>query len=114
MHVINIISDHGPLWRNFPIVGHFDDSIVLFGDHRNSIVERAETLARYLPLSEITSVERVVFDPVEPDCVNGIHSWEPMSHDGRTMTGGRCSACGLIEELPVPVPAYLNYQPVAV
>lgn len=105
MHVVLIISNHGELWRHFPVVASYAGSLVMFGDHRNSIFQREDALTAYLPLSEITSVERVVFDPINPDCANNVHAWEPITVRGR-VTGGRCSACGYVEELSESVPAH--------
>ena len=107
MHVVHIIADHGEqLARHFPIVARQGaDRIFLFGDHRNSIIERAHALARVVPLREITSVERVMIGPLNVNCAGGIHDWEPVEM-GCEMVAGRCDACGLTEYLPVSVPTY--------
>lgn len=98
MHLAVVVADLGRFARHSPFTAHArGDDVVIVDRHCHP-----DDLVRYLrPWSgRVDTTELVLTDMDRVDCAHDAHDWRP------AQTCTICAACGKVERLADPLPAF--------
>src|SRR4051812_26784770 len=95
MHLAVVVADLGRFAQMAPFIAHARGKDVVIVDRHCHPAE----LVRYLRAwpDRVDTTELVLTDMDRVDCGDDAHDWRP------TETAARCAACGVVENLSVPL-----------